>query len=530
MNSQIAAPWEHEEWNSVEGLLLPALVGVMRFSWIWPWMLLVQGFLSPSVAEPLMPPWMIIALPVLSFTFARWTMPTLVERRNFRRANQIRRQIATLGFAAILILLWLRFLRPEFGLWDLRWLIAAGYDLIYWEAVPVEVPGSLLFLLLGIFLWLRGALDGHGQYRHDEIWRAFLSGGAALALFAWILPPGPQAGQSDAAANPFMAAGGQLSNSIWLLILFASAGLAGLGVANLGKSGGWRARARVAKLRPNRGWMVGIGLTICGMLGMALLIGLIIQPEDAAILWKALGFIWRGVSTVLVWIVTVIAYPIFLLVEYLIRLLRSLFGDRSQEAQATEFAGPPTPEPMPEQPERVVEAMPEPYRWVALLAMAIGVFIIFMLVLRQLRSRPERESDEIRESVLTTNLLQAQLSELWARLRSRFGPLPEEPDPFLSLEGESDTRRLIRSIYQRLLVFAYASNAPRLQGETPIRYGGRLAGQPGFDDTLVQTITAAYSEARYGDEPPTEETAAAAERAWLEIESALTADQSEDDQ
>lgn len=529
MNSTFALPWDHKEWNIVDGGLLPVLVGVMRFCWIWPWMLLLQGFLAPSLSAPLMYPWMVIILPILSFTFARWSMPTLAERRDFRRTNQIRQQIATFGFAAILFLLWLRFLRPEFWLVDLRWLIAAGYDLIYWDAVPIEVPGTLLFLLLGVFLWLRGALDGHGQYRHDEIWRAFLSGGAALALFAWIVPPVPAIEQSDAAATPFMSAGGQLSNSIWLILLFAASGLAGMGVANLGKSGGWRRRARVARLRPNRGWMAGIGLTIFVMLGMALLVGLIIQPEDAAILWKALGLIWQGVSTVLIWIITIVAYPIFLILEYLIRLLRSLFGERSQETEPAEFLQAPTPEPMPEPPERVVEAMPEPFRWVALIVVAAGVFILFMLVLRQLKSRPEEESDEVRESILTASLLQSQLADLWARLRSRFGPPPEEPDPYLSLEGESDTRRLIRSIYQRLLALAQARSAPRLQGETPSNYGGRLAAQPDFDEALVQTITAAYGEARYGDEPPSEQTASAAGEAWREIESALAPDPSEED-
>lgn len=522
MNSTFALPWDHKEWNIVDGGLLPALVGVMRFCWIWPWMLLLQGFLAPSLSAPLMYPWMVIVLPIISFTFARWSMPTLAERRDFRRTNQIRQHIATFGFAAILFLLWLRFLRPEFWLVDLRWLIAAGYDLIYWDAVPIEVPGTLLFLLLGVFLWLRGALDGHGQYRHEEIWRAFLSGGAALALFAWIVPPVPAIEQSEAAATPFMSAGGQLSNSIWLILLFAASGLAGMGVANLGKSGGWRRRARVARLRPNRGWMAGIGLTIFVMLGMALLMAVIIQPEDAAILWKALGLIWQGVSTVLVWIITIVSYPIFLILEYLIRLLRSLFGDRSQETERAEFGEIPTQEPFPEPPERVVEAMPEPFRWIALVVVAAGVFIIFMLVLRQLKSRPEEESDEVRESILTASLLQSQLADLWARLRSRFGPPPEEPDPFLSLEGESDTRRLIRAIYQRMLAFAQIRRAPRMQDETPSRYGVRLAGRPGFEGSLVQTITGAYDEARYGDEPPSEQTAEAAAKAWQEIEDALT--------
>ena len=94
MNLPIALPWKHAEWNSIDGGLLPVLVGIMRLCWIWPWMLLIQGFLSPSVAAPLMPPWMLVALPVLSFSLARWSMPTFSERRDLRRVTEVRRQIA----------------------------------------------------------------------------------------------------------------------------------------------------------------------------------------------------------------------------------------------------------------------------------------------------------------------------------------------------------------------------------------------------------------------------------------------------
>ena len=72
-------------------------------------------------------------------------------------------------------------------------------------------------------------------------------------------------------------------------------------------------------------------------------------------------------------------------------------------------------------------------------------------------------------------------------------------------------------------------NTPRLQGETPRRYGGRLAGRPGFDGGLVQTITGAYDEARYGDEPPSEQTASAAAEAWQEMVSDLTPDQPDEE-
>lgn len=529
MNEQIVLPWKHAEWSIVDGLFLPALVGVMRLCWIWPWMILLQGFLAPSVVAPLMPPLMVVALPILSFTFARWNMPTLSERRDPGRVNSLRRQIATAGFVALLFLLWFHSFSQDFALWDMGWLLAAGYDLIYWDSGTIEVPGTLLFLLLGIFLWLRGALDGQSQYRHDEVWRAFIWGGAALTFFAWIVPTDIPGSQPAATFNPFGVIEGRLTNPYGLLLLFCAAGLSSLGVANLGKSGGWRRTARLGRMRPNRGWLVGISLTICALLGLALLIGLLIQPEDAAILWRALGLLWRGISAVLIWIITVIAYPIFLVVEYLVRLLRSLFGERTQEVEPQPNAPPPTAEPFPEPPERAVQAVPEPYRWVALLAIAAGVFIIFMLALRQLRRRPQKETDELRESVLTANLLQAQLSDLWARLRSRFAPAAIEPDPFLSLDGEMDTRRLIRFIYQRLLAVAPSRTSARLRSETPMRFGNRLSRHPDFDPALVQTITAGYTAARYGDAPPSSQAAEAVRKAWQEIETGLSTDDGEEE-
>ncbi len=512
MNSPIVLPWKHAEWSSIEGLLLPVVVAVMRLCWVWPWMMLVQGFLSPSVDGPLVPPLMLIALPIISFSLARWSMPTLAERRDHQRANEVRRHIASAGFAVLLFALWQRFLSQDFALWDFRWLPAAGYELIDWNAVPIEVPGAVLFLVLGILLWLRGALDGRGQFHHEEIWRAFLWGGAALALFAWIIPTA-----------------GQPPGLFGLMVLFAGAGLAGLGVANLRKASGWRRSARVGKMSPNRSWLVGVGVTIGALLGVALLIGLVIQPEDAAILWRVLGMVWSVIATVLVWIVTAIAYPIFIIAEYLFRLFRSLFGERSQEQEAQPIGPPPPQEPLPEPPERAVEALPEPYRWVALLAIAAGVFVIFMLALRLMRSRSPTETDEVRESVLTANLLQSQLAELWGRLRARFGPGAEEPDPYFSLAGEVDTRRLIRSIYQRLLSLAQTRAAARLPSETPYRYADRLAEQPDFEHRAVGTITAAYNEARYGDEPPSQQTAEEAQRAWQQIEDELSSQLSDDE-
>ena len=515
-------PWKHTEWNSIDGWLLPLLVSIMRMCWIWPWMLLLQSFLSPSVAGPLLPQLLLVSLPILSFSLARWSMPTFAERRNLRQVNQVRLYIAGSGFVTILGLLWLRFLQMDFALWDLRWLLEAGYRLIYWDSVPAEVPGTFLFLLLTMALWLRGALDGQGQFGHEEIWRAFLWGGAALVLFALI----------------FARASNQFANLVGQMLLFAAAGLAGLAVANLQiSSSGWRRTSWAGSLRfiANRSWLLGICLTISMLLGVALLINFLIQPEDAAILFRGLGVLLQAIGTVLFWIVAVIAYPFFIIADYLAQLIRQLLAGGSQEREQEPMALPEPLEPRPEAAEQVMEAMPEPYRWVVLVAIAIVVFIVFVLVLRQLRRRAVEEQEEMRESIFCADLLQSQLADLWSRWCSRFARAPEEPHPYLPIKEEMDTRRVIRSIYQQLLAVAKTQMLARLQAETPHTYGNRLSWQLSIEreeigelnpatptlQQAMQIITRGYIEARYGDAAPSHQTAQNVQRAWQQIEAVL---------
>lgn len=518
MNLPLPLPWKHAEWTGIDGLILPLLVGVMRMCWIFPWVLLVQSFLSPTTRGPLLSPWMLVLLPLLSFTFARWSMPTFTRRREPGLATRVRATIASTGLLTILLLTWLRFFQPDFPLWDLRWIVAAGYDIIYWDAVPVEIPGIVLFLLIAISLWLRGALDAQSQFGHEEIWYAFLWGGAALVLLAWVLSE----------------ASGRLTNFAGLILLFAGSGLAGLAVANLKTSSGWRRSRRAGGLRitSNRSWLIGIGLTIGALLGIALLVGFLIQPEDAAFLWRWLGAALRAVGFVLFWVAAIVGYVFFVIAEYIARILRQLMGEPRQEEDRQLAPEQEQLEPQLEQPERVFEAVPEPYRWIALIVVAVLVLLIFMLVLRQLRQRQVEEQEELRESVFTGDLLQAQLSDLWNRWRARFGPKPEEPDPFLSLAGEPDTRRLIRQIYQQLLARTKQQAIPRRQAETPRGYGQRLGTHltshlPLEPDPIqpdpIQTITAGYVQARYGDEPPSAQTAQAVAQAWQQIEAALAA-------
>ncbi len=95
--------------------------------------------------------------------------------------------------------------------------------------------------------------------------------------------------------------------------------------------------------------------------------------------------------------------------------------------------------------------------------------------------------------------------------------------PFLSLEGEPPTRRVIRALYQALLAAARERGHPRVRGQTPVEYQQMLRRRlPGSQEPL-EVITREYMHARYGAHPPTEEQVERARQAWGYLQATLRA-------
>ena len=165
--------------------------------------------------------------------------------------------------------------------------------------------------------------------------------------------------------------------------------------------------------------------------------------------------------------------------------------------------------------------IPDTYRWLALALVVVVVLILFALAVRRLRATAPAAVDEVRESILTTDLLQQQLASLWERWFGR----RQAGDPFLSLAGEEETRRRIRLAYQHLLAAATAIGQGRRPGATPTEYQAELQLPAAEAAQRLSALTAAYHQARYAPDPPTPEEAASAQQAWQQIEQQMAAQQ-----
>jgi Domain of unknown function (DUF4129) len=180
---------------------------------------------------------------------------------------------------------------------------------------------------------------------------------------------------------------------------------------------------------------------------------------------------------------------------------------------------------LPEAPPALDEVIanptviPDSYRWMALALFALGMLLIFALAVRRLRTAAATEVEEVRESILTSDLLKAQLSSLWERW---FGQRQGEQAPFLSLAGEEEMRRRVRTAYQQLLATATELGQGRRPGATPSEYEAELHLPVAEATPQLAALTAAYHHARYAPDSPTAEAAEKAQAAWEQIQKQMS--------
>lgn len=496
-------PWAEKvkmnltRWNWLDEGIVPLLLATVRAAWIAPWLALIHRWFAPSQIAPVLPMWALIGFPFLAFTLAR-RLASPRQKGTVHTVSKTQRIIvAATGLSLLLILLWWHFARDLAPLWSPSWLITLGYGLTHWST---EVPVVGIALVVGVYLWLRGLLDAHDPLHHEDIWRAFLTGTLMLALYLWISP------LSQTAASG-------ISESIFL---FFASGLAALAATNLKTASGWSLFGKNAgQIGANRYWLVSIALTILFLLGVGLLVGWLLAPDDVAWLLRGVGYVVGLIWQLFSWVILALSYVMFMVFYAIYRLIEPLLQNRGEEAEPQLQA--PQPFPTQEAFQEAAEsaaAIPEPFRWMALILVLIAIFVIFALVLRRLRSEQPNEAEEIRESIYSADLLQDQLASLWSRLR---GGLRRATAPlFFDLSGEVDSRRTIRSIYQQLLQRAATVGSTRTTAQTPLEYRQFLR-QRLSADVEIDTITAGYLEARYAETPPSPQTVAAVEEAWTHM-------------
>jgi len=499
----------------------------MRFAWLWPWLLLLQSFLSPSYQGRLIEPWLLIAVPLLSLATVNWAnrRPTIVaqsatdERPNQQRMAdvattlgwQTRVVVALLGLATLLGVIWWQYYRATNLLWQGAWLYDFGYTLTHWGSD--EVPPQAVTVILLMTLWFNGIGDAIRGLTHDDIWNTLLRSVGGLVTFVIIMA---------FAKRPLP------DELFYLTVLLFGAGMLALAFSSLkitvglDRALGMGQRRISAAPKVNRYWLGSVLVTVGGLLAVGLLVTIMLAPEQMQRLLNVARLIIGWIGDLVSAVLLALSYVAFFIVYLLARLLGPLFERMMDGVEDSPVVEMLPPQEQMEQMQEIAQGnatLPDTYRWIGLAIAAILIVIAFALALRRLQTEKSLEEDETRESILTADLLQDQLGGLWNRL---FGRKRTAHDPFLSLDGESEARRRIRAIYQQLLAGAATGGITRTPAQTPNEYAAQLQQAWQEDEAAVAAVTAAYHQARYSADEPNATQEEAVLSAWETLSTTLS--------
>jgi hypothetical protein len=484
-----------KRWNWLNDILLPLAMIILRLCWLWLWLALARRLLMPAYEGPLLPGWLIVGLLLGSLVatrlILRYAGTSLVARLG----------IAGLGLVVLLFVLWWQFYQPHYVWWDPHWLKIWGHSMLFWQGEP---PPSYIVLPAVVYLWLRGILDGSRPLRHKDVTSGFLSGAVALVLFMIIT-------RSDIQTP--------MGTSMAVFLFFAMAMLAmslsSLELAPINLSG------QENPFMLNRYWLGSMLTIIAGLLGLGLLLSIFIAPEAMT---QLISWVWNAIGQALILLIKVtslILYPVLYLLSIILTpLLRLIFDSATpQPIETPEDIRPDVPLDL--QPD-FMERVPDEWRWVGLVVFILVIGLVFALMVRRLMSREEDGVEETRESILSRDLLLAQLAKLWPMWLRQWRNQPAASiNPFLSLAGEGHSRRFIRQTYQSLLSAAQERGRPRSRNQTPSEYAHALAQELPQGENALKNITKSYIQARYGSDPPTPEAVEHTRRAWEELRPAM---------
>ncbi|MCX7670258.1 MAG: DUF4129 domain-containing protein, partial [Anaerolineae bacterium] len=262
-----------------------------------------------------------------------------------------------------------------------------------------------------------------------------------------------------------------------------------------------------------RYWLATIVGVVVVLLAVGLLVVQLLTPDlvrrTLAMLSPVLDLLAQG----LWYVMMILAWVLFTILEPLLRSLRP------REGEGEPFRLPSPPDltaqlrDIETHPATISPDLYHALRIVAAILLAGVVVLIFVLAFKRFRAIHEEDVVEVRDSVLSLDLLKAQMRELFRRRRTA-----PQPPPFVSVVGDEPAAR-IRRTYQALLAWAASQELPRAPGMTPEEYLRFLEAMLPDCKAMLALITAAYLQARYSTEPVPVAVADEVARAWEQIAS-----------
>jgi hypothetical protein len=347
-------------------------------------------------------------------------------------------------------------------------------------------------------LWWWGLRTGSEGVGYDDLARNFLVGVVGLLCTISV----------NAAAN-YLPRGALLAQ----LLVYLAVGLFLLALASIQATRRYERRPGEPDLALPSHWWGTVAGVVASLLLIALLLSFIFAPETLASLAGLAGAILALIGQAVVVVIGIISYPIFLFLAWLM----SLIPLHALEGQPPEIQLPQGPvAPLSDLGARANGTPVDPAIWWGITgtAVVVAILVLFVLALRRLRTGGDEEDVvETHESILSLELLKAQLAELLRRRR----PLEPAVAPYAVLAGDDAASR-VRRIYQQLLAWAAAEGHIRQPGMTPDEHCKMLSTAYPALQIHFAAIVQAYRAARYGGSAPAEAEAAAAATAWQHIQ------------
>jgi len=467
------------QWNWMDDGVLTYALAALRAVWVWLLLHLAARAITPTRGD-----W--IALPMI---LALLVFSTLLSQYGIFRVKSDARAawlVAVGGLVAVGIALYLSS-SARVPLWDARWVRAALDD---------PAP-SVVALIVAVALWRWGILAGRERVLYDVFAFNF-----TLGVLAFIV----------ALAVAFGTTWVSLYELVLPLLFFFAIGLGTLALSSLQDARRYEGGRTGQQIALNRYWLGTVGAIIGALLLGGVLLTQLFAPEYLTGILDALAIVLGWLAQILFWMLVVVTFVIFAILEFFARLFPSF----QSSARSPEIQTPPSLiEQFKDLEQRAAQGpSPEVYAVLQILAgllLAGTILLIFVWAFRRFRYLDEEEIEETRETIFSFDLMREQLAQLFRR------PRAEPPRaPFIAIVGD-EPRAQIRRTYQALLAWAEARGVPRAPGMTPFEYLHALERELGVERQALAVITRAYAEARYHSAPIARERAQEVERAWQRI-------------
>lgn len=466
---------------------------LVSLGWLVPLSLGLGAWLDPQRSGPVVGWPGVLALIVVS---------TLLTRRLLRSPSKASRlALGVLGvLAGLAVGASVAAGMPGVGGWGDFWRV--------WETSSYSFR-VIAAALVAVVAWWRGIVAGRSRLTLDEVVGA--SRNATFVLVAVFLLNALAGGANAVSIAPLVGA--------TLVVLFAS--LVGIPLARVRDVATSERNAGQDTLALNRYWLGMLIGSVVGLLVVAILLALLLTFDRLDQILALLGGPLGAVLDVIFYVVVV---PVAFLVQLLFDLAQRFLHPGKPPPRDTSL-GAGWVEQLHKQVNSGSAVSPTFLFLVEVVAaLAIAGLVVFLLTRAARKYANLQAEDEVaeeRDFVWSWEEFRSLVREWLRRVWHRRAAL--RPTASTSSDGSAATDTALsrdpRALYRELLRLGARLGQARAPSETPREYERELVRLGPLSDggAEIETLTAVYAAARYGNAPPDEEQVEAAVEALARL-------------